>query len=518
MNARAATAELVWQPWLVRAAAIGSGSAVVLLILPIAWLTILGRDDSQIDDGLVFTTIGAIGILSTAGVGSFLAFRRPANAVGWLSSHSGSYWGLGGPVTSTAAMDCSPSTATCPGRSRPPRSPRTPGRGCSPCSRSSSCPLRKAVRSRAADAGSLSPRPRPDFSPAPRESPWRRPRSASSQADSPAFAFLGGAWQAAVLVSGCAACSPRHRGQRSTSCAVCAARGASSGRQLTAFAYGALLAAGEHLVLFILSAFVDIGESRGRGSCSRARSCCCPAATAVAILRYRLYAIDRIVNRTVVYGVLTALLGAAFLVLVVSLTRLFATVQDDPSPLATALATVVVTAAFLPVRARVQRAVDRRFARRRFAAVSMVEQFATRLRNDREPPERIGAVLAEALRDPGLVVAFPRLRGDGVARPLRRRREGPAGMHDDDRGARRRADRAAAARRGARRGSRRPRRGHARRPGSRSRSRGCASRCAANWRTCAPPARASSPRRTPSGGASSATSTTARSSASSRSR
>ena len=42
----------------------------------------------------------------------------------------------------------------------------------------------------------------------------------------------------------------------------------------------------------------------------------------------------------------------------------------------------------------------------------MVEQFAVRLRHDREPPERIGAVLAEALRDPGLVVAFPRLRGD----------------------------------------------------------------------------------------------------------
>jgi signal transduction histidine kinase len=47
----------------------------------------------------------------------------------------------------------------------------------------------------------------------------------------------------------------------------------------------------------------------------------------------------------------------------------------------------------------------------------MVEQFAIRLRNDREPPERIGAVLGEALRDPGLVVAFPRLRGDGWLDP-----------------------------------------------------------------------------------------------------
>ncbi len=96
MNARAATAELEWKPWLVRAAAIGSGSAVVLLIVPITWLTILGRDDSRIGDGPVFNAIGAIGILSTAGVGSFLALRRPANAVGWLLIALGLVWGVGG--------------------------------------------------------------------------------------------------------------------------------------------------------------------------------------------------------------------------------------------------------------------------------------------------------------------------------------------------------------------------------------------------------------------------------------
>ena len=92
----------------------------------------------------------------------------------------------------------------------------------------------------------------------------------------------------------------------------------------------------------------------------------------------------------------------------------------------------------------------------------MVEEFAVRLRHDREPPERIGAVLAEALRDPDLVVAFPRLRGDEWLDPYGAPAKGPAGLRDDPRRARRRADRAAAPRSGARRGPGRARRGQRR--------------------------------------------------------
>ena len=332
---------------------------------------------------------------------------------------------------------------------------------------------------------------------------------------SPAFAFLGGAWQATVLVGVCGLLAAVIAASVDIVRRLRRARGVER-RQLTAFAYGALLVPASISFCFILNALVDIGDL-GVGLLLAGAIVLLPAATAVAILRYRLYAIDRIVNRTVVYGVLTALLGAAFLLLVVSLTRLFATVQDDPSPLATALATVVVTAAFLPVRARVQRAVDRRFARRRFAAVSMVEQFATRLRNDREPPERIGAVLAEALRDPGLVVAFPRLRGAELLDPYGAAAKGlpectttivgPAGeptallLHDavldedpDILGA------VTAA---------------ARLPLEIARLR---VEVRGQLEEYAPPARASSPPRTPSGGASSVTSTTAPSSGSSRSR
>ena len=182
-------------------------------------------------------------------------------------------------------------------------------------------------------------------------------------------------------------------------------------RQLICFAYVALLVPFSLALCFVVKDAFGLGDLLV-GFALSAAIIALPIATALAILRHQLYAIDRIVNRTLVYLVITALLGAAYLVLVVALTRAFATIVHDPSSLAIALTTVLVTAAFLPVRAVVQRSVDRRFARRRFAAVSMVEQFATRLRLDREPPERIGAVLAEALRDPGLVVAFPRLRGE----------------------------------------------------------------------------------------------------------
>jgi signal transduction histidine kinase len=182
-------------------------------------------------------------------------------------------------------------------------------------------------------------------------------------------------------------------------------------RQLICFTYGALLVPFSLAICLALKGAFGLGDTLV-GVSLTASITALPIATAIAILRHRLYAIDRIVNRTLVYGVITALLGATYLVLVVSLTRIFASLVHDPSSLAIALATVFVTAAFLPVRAHVQRLVDRRFARRRFAAVSMVEQFAARLRLDREPPERIGAVLAAALRDPGLVVAFPRLRGE----------------------------------------------------------------------------------------------------------
>ncbi len=90
-----------------------------------------------------------------------------------------------------------------------------------------------------------------------------------------------------------------------------------------------------------------------------------PTAVAVAILRYRLYDIDRIINRTVVYGLLTALLGAVYAGVVLVLGQLFGRVGGEPPTWAVAGATLTVAALFQPARRRIQAVVDRRFNRRR---------------------------------------------------------------------------------------------------------------------------------------------------------
>ncbi len=104
-----------------------------------------------------------------------------------------------------------------------------------------------------------------------------------------------------------------------------------------------------------------------------------PVAVAVAILRYRLYEIDRIVSRTLVYTSLTVLLGAAYVGLVLAGQALFASFARG-SNLAIAISTLIVAALFLPVRSRVQAFVDRRFYRRRYDAQRTLETFGVRLR------------------------------------------------------------------------------------------------------------------------------------------
>ena len=104
---------------------------------------------------------------------------------------------------------------------------------------------------------------------------------------------------------------------------------------------------------------------------------CIPLAVAVAVLRYRLWDLDRLVSRTVTYAVVTALLVVPYLLIVPAAGRL---VQGSGS-LAVAAATVAAAAAFAPLRRRVQGLVDRRFNRRRYNAARTVEGFAARLRD-----------------------------------------------------------------------------------------------------------------------------------------
>jgi hypothetical protein len=102
-----------------------------------------------------------------------------------------------------------------------------------------------------------------------------------------------------------------------------------------------------------------------------------PLATGAAVLRYRLYDLDRIISRTLAYGLLTVLLGLGYAAVVLGLGRLV----GQRSSLVVATATLAVAAAFQPLRRRVQAAVDRRFNRRRHDAGRVIDAFATRLRD-----------------------------------------------------------------------------------------------------------------------------------------
>jgi hypothetical protein len=106
-----------------------------------------------------------------------------------------------------------------------------------------------------------------------------------------------------------------------------------------------------------------------------------PVAAGIAILRYRLYDIDRLINRTLVYGALTALLGAVYAAAVLVGGQLFGGVGGNPPSWAVAGATLAVAALFQPARRRIQQVVDRRFNRRKYDAAKTVEAFSTRLRD-----------------------------------------------------------------------------------------------------------------------------------------
>jgi hypothetical protein len=101
-----------------------------------------------------------------------------------------------------------------------------------------------------------------------------------------------------------------------------------------------------------------------------------PLATAAAIMRYRLYDLDRIISRTLAYGLLTVLLGGVYAGVVLGLGQLL----GQGRSLVVATATLALAAAFQPARRRIQRAVDRRFNRRRYDAAATIQAFAGRLR------------------------------------------------------------------------------------------------------------------------------------------
>jgi hypothetical protein len=121
-----------------------------------------------------------------------------------------------------------------------------------------------------------------------------------------------------------------------------------------------------------------------------------PVSMGIGILRYRLYDIDVIVNKTLVYGGLTAVLALAYLGIVVALQNVIPAADD--SDLTIAGSTLAVAALFRPLRARVQGFIDRRFYRRKFDAQRTLESFSSRLREDVDL-DHLSADLLDVVRD-----------------------------------------------------------------------------------------------------------------------
>jgi hypothetical protein len=170
-------------------------------------------------------------------------------------------------------------------------------------------------------------------------------------------------------------------------------------QQIKWYAYAAALLAGSAALPYVVSETLEIWWLQWVAFLPAVVGVAgLPVAVGIAILKYRLYDIDLLINRTLVYGPLTAMLVAVYFGAVVLLQRLFVALTGEKSTLAVVASTLAIAALFNPLRRRVQAFVDRRFYRKKYDAAKTLETFSAKLRDETDL-EALNKELVGVVRD-----------------------------------------------------------------------------------------------------------------------